>query len=126
MPMETQMEFLVRGSRSETTEVLREYAIRRLSFAVRRFSHRVRHVTVRLVDVNGPRRGVDMRCSVTADLIDGGQLFVEATAAWPFAALTQAAGRVGEALRRDADRHSVRRGEPARTSRHRRGGQLSA
>ena len=120
--METQMEFLVRGSRSETTEVLREYAIRRLSFAVRRFSHRVRHVTVRLVDVNGPRRGVDMRCSVTADLIDGGQLFVEATAAWPFAALTQAAGRVGEALRRDADRRT----EPSRTSRHRRGGQLSA
>jgi len=123
--METQMEFLVRGSRSETTEVLREYAIRRLSFAVRRFTHRVRHVTVRLVDVNGPRRGVDTRCSVTADLIDGGQLFVQATAAWPFAALTQAAARVGEALRRDADRHSGRRGEPARTFRSRRG-QLSA
>src|SRR5688572_31356336 len=109
MPMETQMEFLVRGSRSETTEVLREYAIRRLSFAVRRFRHRVRHVTVRLVDVNGPRRGVDSRCTITADLVDGRPLFAEATAAWPFAAITLAAGRLGEALRRDTDRHVARR-----------------
>ena len=102
--MDMQIEFLVRGARTNTTETLREYAHRRLSFAVRRFTHRVRHVTVRLVDENGPRRGVDTRCSITADLADGGQIFVDAMAAWPFAAITLAAGRLGEALRRDADR----------------------
>ena len=99
--MDTQIEFFVRGEHSHTTEALREYAVRRLSFAVRRFAHHVRQVTVRLVDENGPRRGRDSRCSMTADLVDGGQLFVEATAAWPFAAITQAAGRLREALRRD-------------------------
>ena len=57
--MQTKIEFLVRGVRSDTTEALREYALRRLSFALRRFTHRVRHLTVRLVDENGPRRGVD-------------------------------------------------------------------
>lgn len=103
--MDTQIDFLVRGGHSDTTDALRGYALRRLSFAVRRFKHRVRHVTVRLVDENGPRRGVDSRCSITADLAGGGQLFVEATAAWPFAAITLAAGRLSEALRRDADRH---------------------
>ena len=107
--METQVEFLTRGRGSDTLEALREYALRRVSFAVRRFTHRVGRVTVRLVDQNGPRRGIDSRCSMTADLRDGGQRFVEATAAWPFAAITLAAGRLGEALRRDADRHAAHR-----------------
>jgi ribosome-associated translation inhibitor RaiA len=105
--MDMQIEFVVRGPRSDATDALREYALRRLAFAVRRFQHRVRHVTVRLVDENGPRRGIDSRCAVTADLSDGRQLFVEATAAWPFAAITLAAGRLSEALRRDADRHAT-------------------
>ena len=107
--MDMKIEFVVRGGQNETTKALREYALHRLSFAVRRFRHRVRHVTVRLVDVNGPRRGVDSRCTITADLVDGRPLFVEATAAWPFAAITLAAGRLGEALRRDTDRHVARR-----------------
>jgi hypothetical protein len=66
--METQIEFHVRGGRSEMVEALSGYALHRLSFAIRRFKHRVRHLTVRLVDENGPRRGVDSRCSITADL----------------------------------------------------------
>ena len=107
--MDTQIEFHVLGGRSDTTEAVREYAIRRLSFAVRRFKHRLRHLTVRLVDENGHRRGVDSRCSITADLADGRHLYLEATAAWPFAAITLVAGRLSEALRRDADRHAVHR-----------------
>jgi ribosome-associated translation inhibitor RaiA len=107
--MDLPIEVFVRGGRIETTEALHEYAHHRLSFAVRRFRHRIRHVRVRLVDENGPRRGVDSRCSITADLVDGGQLFVEATAAWPFAALTLAAGRLSEVVRRDSGRHNARR-----------------
>jgi ribosome-associated translation inhibitor RaiA len=107
--MDTEIAFFVRGARADTTEALREYAARRIAFAVRRFTHRVRHLTVRLVDENGPRRGLDAHCSITADLTDRRTLFVEATAAWPFAAITLAAGRLSEALRRDADRHAVHR-----------------
>ena len=103
------IDFVVRGSRRDTTEALHAYALRRLSFPLRRFGHLVRHMTIRLVDENGPRRGVDSRCSVTAALVDGRQLFVEATAAWPFAAITLAVGRLGQALRRDADRGGARR-----------------
>lgn len=117
--MDTQIEFLVRGQHRRTTEALREYALHRLSFALRRFEHRVRQMTVRLVDENGPRRGMDTRCSITAHLVDGGQIFVEATAAWPFAAITLAAGRLSGALRRDADRHAVHRARSAAASRHR-------
>jgi ribosome-associated translation inhibitor RaiA len=102
--MDIPVDVLVRGARTETSEALREHALRRLFFAVRRFTHRISHLTVRLVDENGPRRGVDSRCSVTADLAGGGQLFVEATAAWPFAAINAAAKRLGAALRHESDR----------------------
>lgn len=79
---------------------LRAYAERRLSFALRRFQEHVRHVRVRLTDVNGPRHGVDARCAVTAHLTNGKEVFVEATTAWPFRSVTQAAGRLSEAIRR--------------------------
>lgn len=111
--MAMEIEVLVRGELREATDALREYAHRRLSFAAGRFTHRIRRVTVRLVDENGPRRGVDTRCSITADLIDGGPIFLEASSAWPFAAITLAAGRLSEALRRDAGRHVPRRGASA-------------
>ena len=115
--MNTPMDFLTRGRRGDAREALREYAQRRISFAVRRFTHRIHHLTVRLTDENGPRRGVDSRCAITADMVDGGRLFVEATAAWPFAAITLAAGRLSEALRRDGDRHAGHREGSAGTSR---------
>ena len=79
---------------------LRAYAERRLTFALRRFQRHVRHVRLRLTDVNGPRHGVDTRCAVTAQLTNGKRLFVEATTAWPFGSVTQVAGRLNEAIRR--------------------------
>ena len=103
--MEMQTDVFVRGARKGVAEAVREYALRRLSFASRPFRHRVRHIAVRLVDLNGPRRGVDSRCSMTADLVDGGSLFVEATAASPFAAIARAAGRLGAVLRRGSCRY---------------------
>lgn len=39
--MDTQIEFLVRGEHGDTTAALREYALRRRTFAVRRFEHHV-------------------------------------------------------------------------------------
>jgi putative sigma-54 modulation protein len=103
--MDTSVEFLIRAGQVDTADALREYAERRLSFALRRFAHQLQHVTVRLVDVNGPRRGVDSRCSITANLVDGRRIFVAATAAWPFAAITQAAHRLNESIRRERGRH---------------------
>lgn len=107
--MDIPIDFFVRAGRQDTTDALREYAAHRLSFTLRRFAHRVRRVNLRLVDVNGPRRGVDSRCSIVAELTDGGQLFVDAIAAWPFAAITRAVGRLSEAMRRAGDRHAEHR-----------------
>ncbi len=114
--MDTSIEFLIRAGQAETGDALREYAERRLSFALRRFAHRVRHVMFRLVDENGPRRGVDTRCSIAADLVDGRRIFVEASAAWPFTAITRAAPRLNESVRRELDRHAARDRHSAATA----------
>ena len=102
--MDIPVDFLIRAGQVETTEALRKRAERKLSVALRPFQAQVRHVTLRLVDVNGPRRGVDSRCSISADLITGQRLFVEATAAWPVAAISHAASRLGDAMRRVHER----------------------
>ena len=111
--MELPIEFVIRGGRPDTIDALREYAARRLSFALRRFERRIRHVTVRLVDLNGPRRGVDARCSITVDLAGARRIFVDATTAWPFASVTRAAHRLGKAVRRELGRSAHHRRDVA-------------
>ena len=107
--MEHPIEFVIRAGRPDTIDTLREYAAHRLSFALRRFQNRIRRVTVRVSDLNGPRRGVDAKCSITVDLVDGRRIFVNATTAWPFASVQRAASRLNEALRREIDRTASNR-----------------
>ena len=98
--MEYPIEVSMDDAEPDVAAELRAYTERRMTFALRRFQEHVRHVRVRLTDVNGPRHGVDARCAVTARLTNGKELFVEATTAWPFRSVTQAAGRLSEAIRR--------------------------
>ena len=111
--MEQPIEFVIRDTRPDIAESVRQYGIHRLSFALRRFKHRIRHVTVRLIDLNGPRRGVDSRCSMIADLSDGRRIVVDATTAWPFASITRAADRLTEAMRREFRRSAEHRHKTA-------------
>ena len=111
--MEQPIEFVIRAGRPDTIETLREYASHRLSLALRRFEHRIRRVIVRISDLNVPRRGVDSKCSITVDLVDGRRIFVDATTAWPSASVTRAASRLNEALRRQIDKTAWHRaGDP--------------
>ena len=98
------IEFVIRTGRPDTVDALREFASHRLSLALRRFERRIRQVIVRISDLNGPRRGVDSKCSIAVDLVDGRRIFAQATTAWPFASVTRAASRVNEALRREVGR----------------------
>ena len=47
---------------------LSRLARRRFELALGRFQGRVRSVAIRIVDLNGPRGGVDKRCRVTVQL----------------------------------------------------------
>jgi putative sigma-54 modulation protein len=48
------------------TDALRNHCERRLRFALGPIGGRLRSVSVRLADVNGPRGGVDKRCTLRA------------------------------------------------------------
>ena len=105
------IEFVIRTGRPDTIDTIREYASHRLSLALRRFDNRIRQVTVRISDLNGPRRGIDSKCSIAIDLVDGRRIFVNATTAWPFASVKRAASRVNDALRREIHRTGWHRPE---------------
>ena len=101
--------FFIPASRADTAAAVREYTARRLSFALRRFEARVRRINVRLIDLNGPRRGIDSRCSMAVDLVGGRRIVVEATTPWPFASARKAAARLSSAVRKEIGRASSSR-----------------
>ena len=104
------IEFMRRASTAVPPSVLEEYANHRLHFVVRRFAFQLRRITVRLDDENGPRRGEDSRCVISVELNHGAPIVVEATTPWPTAAITAAARRLSEVIRRRIDReHTLRR-----------------
>jgi putative sigma-54 modulation protein len=102
--MQVPIDFVIRCESATDPSSLREYAVRRLAFALRRFEDRARHLTVRLADMNGPKGGVDSRCSITLQCRDGRRIDVEAISAWPFASVTCAAKRLNAAVRREVDK----------------------
>ena len=114
--MDLPIAFLIRSASGQDAETLRNYAERRLAFALRRFENGVRRDIVRFGDDNGPRRGVDCRCSLGLQMRDGRHLDVEAVTAWPFASITLAARRLNAALRRQVEKQQLptRRCRPTR------------
>lgn len=76
-------------------------AKRRLEFALGRFADRVRSTSVRLIDLNGPRGGLDKQCRVLVRLAWPNRLIVvEEVDADGAAAISHAAARVARAVSR--------------------------
>lgn len=94
----------IRGQHIEVTEALRTHAARHLQFALSRLGPRIARVVVLLTDLNGPRSGVDKQCRMVAEMLQGGKVLVEDIAADLYAAITQAAGRLGRAVARALER----------------------
>jgi putative sigma-54 modulation protein len=98
------MRIELRGRGVEATTELRERVERRLLFAVGRFGDRVHGVSVRLVDANGPRGGVDKACRVRARVRPLGSVTVEERDTEIGAAIDRAMDRVGRTLARELER----------------------
>jgi hypothetical protein len=78
-----------------------EVAQQRLRFALGRFAGRVRSLTLRLSDVNGPRGGRDKRCAIAVRLAGSKRLIVvEDLDVEPLAAIARAADRTARAVAR--------------------------
>lgn len=109
-----QIDIKARGFR--LTEGLRARAERRLRFALGAASGRVHSVVVRLADENGPRGGVDKRCTIRADLPGTPSVIVEQQETDLYVAIDRAADRAGRAVSRRLERLSAgrRHAAPAR------------
>lgn len=106
----------VRGYGMVVRPEVGERVERRLCFALSRFGRCVRTVSVSLVDLKGPRGGIDKRCSVHARLAPRGSVRVEYTDSDLPAAIDRAATRLARAVGRALER----RREPPTGSRVRR------
>ena len=85
---------------------------RRLEFALGRFGPAIRQVVVRVVDINGPRGGVDKRCRITVALrgAGGSSITVDYSDDDLYAAIMRACDRAERAVRRTLERKRAKYG----------------
>lgn len=102
------MELEIRGVNYELDDMLKDHTERRIRFALGRFASRIRRLSVRLIDVNGPRGGIDKRCRIAAALVPRGVVMIEGSGDDPFALMADAAKRAGRAIRRELERRRAR------------------
>jgi ribosome-associated translation inhibitor RaiA len=88
------------------TDGLRTHAERRVRFALGSTSSGVRSIVMRLADENGPRGGVDKRCTIRAHLPGGPPVIIEQQEADLYVAIDRAADRAGRAVSRRLERAS--------------------
>ena len=91
------------------TEGLRTQAERRVRFALGATSGRVRRVVMRLADENGPRGGLDKRCTIRASLPGAPPVIIEQHEADLYVAIDRAADRAARAVSRRLARGSAER-----------------
>ena len=94
----------IRIQKVDLPKEVNRYIERRLRFCLGRFETRIRRVSVRIFDINGPRGGADKRCRVTVRLIPSDVIVVQEVNADLFAAIDRAAERAGQTLARKLHR----------------------
>ena len=99
----------IRGQNVGLTAALEEYAMRRFTTALGRFDKRVSSVTIRFVDENGPRGGVDKKCRIEVRGPSKLAVVIEDAAADERAAIARAADRAGRTFARALERRRERR-----------------
>ena len=93
-----QIEIQARGFKLSAGQ--RTQAERRLRFALGSTSGRVPSAVMRLADENGPRGGVDKRCTIRVNLTGAPAVIIEQQEADLYVAIDRAADRAGRAVLR--------------------------
>lgn len=86
------------------TDSLREHVERRLRFALGWADDRLRQVSVRLSDENGPRGGEDKRCRIQVAFSGAPGMVIDDTEADLYVAIDRAADRAGRSVARRLER----------------------
>lgn len=92
-----------------SSQPLFEHARRRLDASLDRFAQRIRRVSVKLEDENGPKGGQDMRCQIEVELDRHGRVIIEQHDSDPYVAVDRAADRAKRTVRRAIGRARARR-----------------
>ncbi len=103
------MNLEVRGVNLPLSTAVTEHVERRIDSSLKRFARRVRGVSVRVADVNGPRGGADKRVEVEVDLEGSGPVRVEQRDADIYAAVTRVSHRVKQSVARALSRFQAAR-----------------
>ncbi|SDH12831.1 HPF/RaiA family ribosome-associated protein [Pelagibacterium luteolum] len=110
------MRIAIQVRNADLTEELREHVEYRLAFALSQFPEHIRGVAVVLSDINGPKGGIDKRCSLRVRLNGRSDIVIEETEADFHVAVNRAADRAKRSLGR-----RLRRPYPLRSCHHARG-----
>ncbi len=110
------MQMTIRGLNFDLTSAILEHVKRRLDESVGYYAPRVRAVTVRVSDVNGPRGGEDKRCSLEVSADQVGDLRVEEIDRDLYRAVDRAAARLRRMLAREYGRQQTRRLNPRKSA----------
>jgi len=103
------MKIGIRTRGLELTRDLHEHVERRLRFGMARFGARLRRVYVQLVDVNGPRGGLDTECTLRVELAHGSEVVIRELHRDAFSAVARASDRLSHAVSRRLERLNARR-----------------
>lgn len=100
----------IRSRNFKMTDALKGYTGHRFGIALRGLERRVRRLTVRLADANGPKGGIDKVCRIEAELHPLGRVVIEEQQPDAYAAIDLASGRFRRVLRRSVHYAHQRRG----------------
>ena len=88
----------------EWTDELRKEVERSVAFAVDRYQTHVNHVSVYLMDLNGPKGGADKLCQMTATLRSGNRVSILEKGAEIVPTVNRAVDRLRYRIGRDIQR----------------------
>lgn len=97
----------IRANGFVLTEAIREYATRRLRFALTPADEHVRWVAMHLGDINGPRGGRDKRCRIRVMLKGRPDVLIDDVEKDLYAAIDRAAKRAGRSVVRCMSRQDL-------------------
>jgi ribosomal subunit interface protein len=94
------MQITIQSRSFKLTEALRNHVQTRLGFTFSRARSRVQVVNVRLSDLNGPRGGIDKRCSIKVSMDGLPDVVVEDVQADMYHAIDRATDRTARTVMR--------------------------
>jgi ribosomal subunit interface protein len=102
------MKIAIHSPSFNLSAALQAHTIERLRQALAHARHRVRSVTVRLRDLNGPRGGVDKQCGIQVAIDGMGEVVAAERDHDLYAAIARAAERIGRNVERRIARNRPR------------------